>query len=67
MNFSSLNLNVIFVAVSIIVVLVANLFVSYNWHIVDPTILISSNYIESTINNDIRNGLQDTGFIFSST
>ena len=65
MNFSIINPNLRIVIVSIIIVLVANLFFSNNWTIVDPTILITSNYCEYTINNDIINGLQDTGFIFS--
>ena len=59
-----LNLNARIVVVFIIIVLVANLFISKTWNIVNPAILIPSNYSESTINDDIRNGLQDNGFRF---
>ena len=64
MNLSILNLNFRIVVVSIIFVLVYNLFFCNNWPIVDITILIPFNYSESTINNDIINSLQDTGFRF---
>ena len=64
MNSSIINLNVRIVVVYIIIVLDDNLFLSNNWPIVYTTILIPSNYSESTINNDIRNGLQANGFRF---
>ena len=64
-NISILNLNARIGVVSIIIVLFDNLFSSNNWPIVDTTILTPSNYSESTIDNDIRNGLQATSFIFS--
>ena len=62
--FSILNLNVRIGVVSIIIILVANLFFSNNWSIVHPTIIIPPNYSESTINNDIRNVLQATNSDF---
>ena len=68
MNLSILNLNARIGVVSIIIVLVANLFFSNNWPIVDYTTLIPSNNSEYTMNEDIRNVLYTinayTGFRF---
>ena len=68
MNFSIINLNVRIFVVYIDIVLFVNLIFSYNWLIVDQTILITPKYSEYDIHSDIINGLHTIngaiGFIF---